>query len=303
MKTLKAISVCLLMMLISTSCNITTPDSAIDSQSKDSQHLTEYSDPKSSSETFESDSSSGDSVVPAISRNLLKYIGIGMTSDTVERLVGISAGDSGPAPDELKVSEGGAVAFGYQSELSQPFVISMRITDDSGVQVITPVVDASAVDDFLMLSSAISLKLNAGITEDDFLRIGVPVSDTTVSGTGDEAYGDFRKRTIDFGNVSLILFQRGDNLGTKRWTIWEMSINDPGYATPRGLSVGMDLAAAVHLLGTGELLYDLDYADAEFQGMTIRKLDTPDTVNEYYEINIKIEEGKLAEIRMVFYAP
>ncbi|MHB8963109.1 MAG: hypothetical protein ACYC5K_08145 [Saccharofermentanales bacterium] len=254
-------------------------------------------------ETSESDSSSSDSGVLAISRNLLKYIGIGMTSDTVKRLTGISTGGSELAPDELKVSEGGAVAFKYKSERSQSFIISMQVTDDSGVQEIRPVPDASAVDDFLMQSSAISLKLNAGITEDDFFRIGTAVSDSTVSGTGDEAYGDFRQRTIDFGNASLVLFQRGDNLGTKHWTIWEMAISDPGYATPRGLSVGMDLAAAVYLLGTGDLVYDLDYADAKFQGMTVRKLDTPEKVNEYYEIDIKIEEGKLTEIKMVFYAP
>ncbi|MHB1453412.1 MAG: hypothetical protein ACYCYM_05600 [Saccharofermentanales bacterium] len=38
-------------------------------------------------------------------------------------------------------------------------------------------------------------------------------------------------------------------------------------------------------------------------GLPYPTIPSPESVNEYYEIDIKIEEGKLAEIRMVFYAP
>lgn len=179
----------------------------------------------------------------------------------------------------------------------------MRITDDSGVQVITPVPDATAVDDFLIQNSTISLKLNAEIMEEDFIKIGVVASDTTVSGTGDEVYGDYKKRTIEFGNVPLILIQRGDNLGTKRWAIWEISVNDSGYVTPRGLSVGQDLLTTVNILGTGGLVYDLGYNNGKFGNMNIKKLDTPDKSNEPYEINLVIEDEKIAGIQMIYNDP
>ena len=193
----------------------------------------------------------------------------------------------------------------FSSDSTPAYAKLIKITDDTGEQQIAPTPDDEEVEDFSIIGKSLILKLNGSITEDELSVFGDPVQETFTSGIGDEAYGEWRKREVDFADVSLVLIQLKENVHTSNWRIWEMTVRSPEFVTPRGLRPGIDLVDALSRLGTGDIMVDLSLNrdHEEIGSVTICKLDASGHIDEYYEMILSVSQEMIIEITMIFRAP
>ena len=84
------------------------------------------------------------------------------------------------------------------------------------------------------MGNSVTLRLNSSITESELSVFGDPADEKFTSGSGDEAYGEWRKRTVDFSDISFVMIQTGESVNTSNWRIWEMTVRSPELATPEG---------------------------------------------------------------------
>jgi hypothetical protein len=105
-------------------------------------------------------------------------------------------------------------------------------------------------------------------------------------------------RRIAFEKISLTLVQYSRDLHTDRWSIWEMSIKDPGFANTRGIAVGLSLTETLQKISNGEFGYSMNLDNGKIRSIDIKKFS-----EEYVYMTLEFEEDKIAEIRIEFAAP
>jgi hypothetical protein len=245
------------------------------------------------------------SVIHVIPDRYVQFIYPGISSDSLKRLAGIDPFIIDDTISVFMTDVGRKLEFQFLSDSTPANADLIKITDGTGEQQIAPIPDDKEVEDFSIIGKSVALKLNGSITEDELIVFGNPVQETFTSGSGDEAYGEWRKREVHFADVSLVLIQLRENVNTSNWRIWEMTVRSPEFVTPRGLRPGIDLADALSRLGTGDIMVDLSLnRDHEEIGrVMICKLDASGHTDEYHEMILSVSEDKIIEIRMLFRAP
>jgi hypothetical protein len=201
---------------------------------------------------------------------------------------------------KARIGEDGLALFEYSSSEADGFITMIRIVDSTGERTITPSLDAYPFKDFVFERGVVSLKTPGRILESDFGIFGTIISDETVSTQGGEAFGsgDFLTRKMAFEKISLTLVQYSRDLHTDRWSIWEMSIKDPGFANTRGIAVGLSLTETLQKISNGEFGYSMNLDNGKIRSIDIKKFS-----EEYVYMTLEFEEDKIAEIRIEFAAP
>ncbi len=206
--------------------------------------------------------------LPVLTRAQADRIGIGVFAVTVYDLLygpeahrtAVDAIRSWPSdwawPSEIAIAEGGTLTLAYDrnppydgaARLLDAMVVSYTWTDTSGTVRWTRTADSDPMADWRIRKDDVKLDLTAILhplcddvlldAEDLIARIGTPNSDVTV--VDDPGQGDiYRVRTVLVDGLELEFRQLSFTTDPDLWAFEICRITEPGYATLRGLAVGM----------------------------------------------------------------